>query len=262
MLALLAAAAVTIRPDRPQLTRAQAAAMTPAALAESLLAPGHPPIEQVVPLPDGMVPPPPPDSPITLWVRLVTPADDDGAGLCTRRSFAVLLRRPEPEGPGDHVAASTSVHFNDLDGHRPCPAGLDAYDPADPAALPAQLAAARRLAAAVRAARHDRLPFPVTVDDQLGRDLVRYRHDHPEQRGPGDPPIRVVTDGRAALAALPLDRVRIGTADLFTPAELARPDGGRREVDTFWIDDWTVQLARNGDRIVASRLRRAAPPPF
>lgn len=60
LLALLAAGSeVTLRPDRPALTRAEAAAMPPAALADALLAPGHPPINERVMLPEGVLPPAP-----------------------------------------------------------------------------------------------------------------------------------------------------------------------------------------------------------
>ncbi len=91
LLALLLAAdtRVALRTDRPDLTRQEAAAMTPAALADALLAPGHPPIVERVMLPEG-VPPPPGPHPSPLDVRLVAAATlDTASGFCVKRSWRV-----------------------------------------------------------------------------------------------------------------------------------------------------------------------------
>ena len=119
----------------------------------------------------------------------------------------------------------------------------------------------------VEAASHHaaRTRFPVAIDDQMGRELEALRREHPDPR---DVALPILTDGRAALADLALDRAsyvghQLYDADLLTAAERTGRDGRARETwQLFLAGEMTVHVALEGDRIVAMRLRRAIPPPF
>lgn len=267
MLALLALLAadpqVALRPDRPRLTPTEAAAMTPAALADALLASGHPPIVERVLLPEGVPPPPPGPHPSPLDVRLVGPALLDAAsGFCVKRSWRV---GPERGGETQVVeAAPTLYRLPHKTGG--CEAPRSSFFTVAPADRPRAFAIVRLIAGAVRQAATVR--FPVSIDDQQGRDMARYC------AGGGkfcDLPIEIISNGRRALAGLPIEaifavgRSNLGDADLFSSAELTAPDGHRYENWKLFVSGdgtYTVNAAMDGDRILAIKMRRAIPPPF
>lgn len=263
LLALLLAAdgPVALRPDRPTLTQPQAAAMSPAALADALLAPGHPPITERVMLPGTFVPPPPPPFRAPLDVRLIAAATFDApSGFCLKRSWRVS---GTPEGRPTALAPEPTLYRLP-----PATGGCEAEHRSFFGVAAADRPRAFTVVHLLAALAHNpgRVDFPVGIDDQEGRAMAAYCHGRPAFC---NFPVTVITSGRRALADLPVQAIAyvcrhsLLGADLLSPADLTGPDGQPRESwQVFVGGEYTVQLALDGDRIVAMKLRRSIPPPF
>lgn len=130
------------------------------------------------------------------------------------------------------------------------------------------LEAVRLLASARRAARQGtRLPFPVSIEDKEGPEMLAYERQHLQE--PRIAGLRVMTDANKALASLPVDAVTFAGAsstagsDPLHASDLVdakRPS--LRGMTIFLGGDWVVGLVIAEGRIVRMRLLRQLPPPF
>ncbi|WP_162875395.1 hypothetical protein [Sphingomonas crusticola] len=273
----LSIAALALRPDAPALTPDQARMMAAPALADALLATGHPSAVEALVGTEGMVPPPPPGpteiTPITLYLKA---APSRQKGFCERIVAQIALqpaqrlggRRLAPALP-DRLATSIAYRWIGNDrGKTACEAPRWNFFAPDPAETASVLKAVRLLARAQQEAKAGKsLPFPISVDDQYGPQMLEFERSHPALLPlPG---LKIITDGQQALADLPMEAIRYaGPADrafpmLLKPAELAPRRGIAVEAMTLFLADrWTASMVLGGRRIVLLRLRRAIPAPF
>ena len=278
MLLLMTLAAIALRQDGPALTPAQGRALRPSALADALLAPGHPPVVEVVVGPEGQMPPPPGMASGTP-IRLFSAAGPSShAGFCEKTvanvSLAAVMPQDRDRLPARPEALSITrlYRWEGKPGRRStCEGRHYAFFSPDPDKVERLLAVVRLLAEAQRSARAGRaLRFAVSVTDEkalANRDFAG-RNTDPTTQPTGDD-MTPITDGRAALTMVPLPYISwIGAGKSAGGNPLTRADlvgaGGRRleAVGLFAGGDWTVGIALDGDRIVAIRMRRAIPAPF
>lgn len=263
---LLALAAATwpvrLRADLPPLDDARARAMSPATLGDTLLAAGHPPVVAATVGPEGMVVPPPPG---TVAVRLVLRAEPaERPDFCRRTVVTVTIARPAAT-----LETRTDYRWIGAAGRAQAPDAPDLeFLAPEPDECDTALDTVELLARLNRQARAGCAPsFPVSIDDQLGREMTAFARAHP--RLPHDPDLGIITDPRAALAQLSPDQVTwAGPAhhalpDLLTPADKGQV--ARRRLDARIIHvhgEWTATLLLDGDRVVRMRLLHAVAPPF
>ncbi|HEV2530297.1 hypothetical protein [Phenylobacterium sp.] len=274
LLVALAVAAIQLRPDPPPLSLAQARGLTPAGLADLLLAPGHPRVVEALVGQDGMQPPPPPgQGAVTLYTEA---RPSDRPGFCERIVAYVQLKATATTAGGGasdftpaNIAWRAAYRWA---GAKPTAQACDAprsdfFSP-EPAEPDRALATVRLLASAqARSERPGALPFEVSVDDREAPQMQTFARAHPEV--PSRYTMKTITDGKAALRGLPLGQVRgvfrpeQGRRDLLTPSDLADIERGRLAAQSLFVSsDWTATLLLDGDRIVRIRLRREIPPPF
>lgn len=223
-------------------SEAQAKAMTPAALADLMLAPGHPPVDAAEVGPTGMVPPPPPGSPPQFDLRLFTrPRPAAEPGYCTRQRIAMTVLNP---GASATVAIKGVERLLRLG--RPCADGRAPYGTfadADTVAIVRDLEKDRRTRGKA---------LPVAYVDRLPAGFAAPRY----------------ASGIAALAAVDLRQI-----DWAGPARRAGslPDAVTRDLAAlpesataiaFYAGSWTGVVVRENGRITRVWLDRAIPAPF
>jgi hypothetical protein len=214
----------------------QAKAMTPQALANALLAPGHPPVDvaDVAPL---TMDAPPPGAPPQFRVVLRTRPEPAEAGFCRRMVIDLIVLNPG--------AAATSQIARTREGHRlgtPCVGGKAAYgDYRDSTAREAI-----RTLDALRQRR--RISVPVTFRDDMPADFRIERY----------------TDGVTALRAVPLDAVSwAGPASSGSFSDMVGPKRGSGTQIGFYAGGlWGGVVTIENARITHVALRRRIPPPF
>jgi len=262
---------VALRGDAVPMTVARAKALTPQALGDALLAPGHPPVVLAHVGPRGLAPPPPPGAPVATPIRLVLRGIPSAQpGFCQQTVASIDLKPVGRLADGSLPAAAadtlaTHVQYRwrgDVD----CAAPADAFFvPRDGEAM-RDFAIVRLLAKAQQAARRGGRPgFPVSVTDKMGPELIAYQRSNPTQ-----PPVAgltVVTDARKALAMLPIEEIGfVGRSTTAFPDSLRPSDtdaATRADATTIFMGGvWTVGLVLERGRIVRMRLRREIPPPF
>ncbi len=223
-------------------SEARAKAMTPAALADLMLAPGHPPIDAVEVGPPGMVPPPPPGSPPQFDVRLFTrPRPAAEPGYCTRQRIAATVLNPGSDATVAIERTETLLRLG-----RPCVGGRASYGTfadTDAIAIVRDLDKGRRT--------RGKEP-PVTYVDRLPADFSAPRY----------------ASGAAALAAVDLGQIhwagparRAGSLSDAVRRDLAALPK-RAMAIAFYAGFWTGVVARENGRITRVWLDRAIPPPF
>ena len=266
---------IAVRSDGPAIALSEAERMTPAALADVLLASGHPPIVEADVGPEGMMPPAPPGVPVVNAIRLYTAATPaDHPGFCEKTridvSLAPRMRRGDavPAAPADAVTTTKLYRWA-----RPAKDGTGCEAPAwsffrrDDVLGDRSFSVVRRFAT-LRPARLRKLR--ITIDDRLTRNLADMVKAYP-QDFPGISKDRLtpITDGRVALARFPISSIRYVAPynaswpnDLLDKADLR--DAAGREFDAVMVGtggEWHAGIVFDGDQIVTIRFVRAIPPP-
>ena len=266
---------IRLRQDGPSIATGEAKALTPQALGDALLAPGHPPVTEAVVGPQGMEPPAPPDSPVQVKLYL-EPISSAQPGFCQRTIATVYLDPPggmkDAQSPSDRPGSlATEIAYRWRDETRKalvCSAPKFAFFIPRPGEQQQALEAVRLLASARRAARQGtRLSFPVSIKDREGPEMLAYERQHPHEPRIAD--LQVMTDAKKALASLPIDAVTFaGPSSTASPDVLHASDlaGAKRSslrgMTIFLGGDWAVGLVIVEGRIVRMRLLRQIPPPF
>jgi hypothetical protein len=271
------ATTLQLRPDGPSLSTEEAKALTPQALGDALLAPGHLPVLEVVVGPQGMEPPPPPGGAVPTRVKLyLQPLLSEQSGFCQRTVATTYLQPVSwPKNPsassGRPINLATDVAYRwigEARGAWACNGPKYAFFIPSIEEKQRALEAVRLLAMASQAAKKGgRLGFPVSVQDKEGSEMLAYQRDHPEQ-----PPIsdfQILTNAKKALASLPIGEVTfVGPSETAFSNVLLASDfttfrnRSARGITVFLGGDWTVGIVIVDGRIVRMRLQRAIPPPF
>lgn len=216
-------------------SEAQARAMTPAQLADRILAAGHPRIDVAEVGPHGLEPPPPPGSPPQFGVTLVTqPVAAAQPGYCTRQRIEATV-----VDPGAHATIRLGPVTTLYRLGRPCVGGKTQFGRFEDAAAMATIRNVDR-------ARHG--PLLVDYIDRLP---------------PRDPRPRYV-DGMAALRAVDLGTISwAGAPDhAGSMTDLRRKVPAGADAVAFYAGDWSGMVQRAGNRIVHVWLKREYPAPF
>lgn len=266
-----------IRGDAVPIDPARAKAMTPDELGAAILAPGHPPVDEAVVGPLEMQPPAPPTMPIATPITLfLHPVANDPAGFCRRTEVQLNLklagRTPDggvlPTLPESLTTRQAFRWVGDSGSEAAC--AVPRYEWFIPrAGEEAQALSLVRLVASLQhqAATGARLRFQLKVADKMGREMAASERKRPGQHW-NTPPI-VFSDGRAALAALPLGKIGyVGPSSGICcdplPFKWSATMGGRSlTASTLELDlVWRVTLQFDGSRLVRVGVVRAAPLPF
>ncbi len=217
--------------------QARAMAALPQSLADELLAPGHPPVDDAqVDRWTGM-PPPPPGSPPQFRVQLQTRPEPAEPGFCKRTAIDLIVLNPGP--------AATSRIANTRVLYRlgaPCAVGRNAYgDYSDTIARDAI-----RALAALQKRR--RINVAVMFEDRIPESVDSDRYP----------------DGVAALRAVPLREVSwAGPASRahFSDAMTAAADDSI-QIGFYAGGSWSGVVTIRDSRIIRVALSRSIPPPF
>ncbi|MEO8375236.1 MAG: hypothetical protein ABI471_08420 [Sphingomonas bacterium] len=269
------ATTIRLRQDGPSIAPEDAKGLTPQALGDVLLAPGHPPVTEVAVGAQGMDPPTPPDSPVRVKLYL-EPASSEQTGFCQRIIATVYLDPAgsskdagSAKGRPNNLSTETAYRWSDETRKASaCSAPKFAFFIPRPGEQQQALEAVRLLASARRAARQGtRLSFPVSIEDKEGPEMLAYQRRYPQR--PRIAGLRIMRDAKKALASLPVDAVTFAGpsstagSDLLHASDLVdakRPS--LRGMTIFLGGDWVVGLAIAERRIFRMRLLRQIPPPF
>ncbi len=271
------AAAIRIRQNGPSVTPEMAKILSPQALGDLLLGPGHTPVTEVVVGPEGMEPPLPPGKPVATRVKLyLQPSESKRSGFCQRTVATIYLKpvdrlqdgRLPGSGPN---SLSTEVAYRwvgEVSDASACEAPKHQFFIPQPGQVQHALDVVRLLALASQAAKKSRpLPFLFSVEDKLGPKMLAYQHEHPGL--PPLPAMKIFTDPRKALASLPISQVTFAgpasTAypNIILPSDLNDEKRGPLQAMTIFLGgDWVVGLVLSHGRIVRMRMLRQVPAPF
>jgi len=263
-----------LRQDGPSLSPKEAKALTPQALGDALLEPGHLPVLEVVVGPQGMEPPPPPGGAVPTQIKLyLQPALSGESGFCQRTVATTYLqpvsRSKNPSGRPISLATEVAYQWiGEARGALACSGSKYAFFIPSLEGRQRALEAVRLLAMASQTAeRGGRVRFPLSLEDKEGPEMLAYQRDHPEQSP--IPDWQIITDANKALATLPIGEVRFaGPSETAFSNVLHVSDFATiknhlaRGVTVFLGDDWTAGIVIVDGRIVKMRLQRAIPPPF
>jgi len=278
-LVLVLAATIALRTDPPSITFAEARAMTPAQLADAVLAPGHPVVVAAEVGRHAPMPPPPPGASYQMPVTLVMAGDvSTAAGFCERSVAHVLLAPSIFRGIAAPLSPPLSLTIErtyswraDARDRGECATVRKPYFSVSETDASPSFALIRQLATLqARARSHRSLPVRISIDDQSARmaqDFARINTD-PDLR-PSKEEMTVITSGRVALAKLPLDAIAyihpnsLSYQGLVEPAERRDSRGTPRALATLLAGgEWTVDMALENGRIVVMRIMRRVPAPF
>lgn len=256
----------------------QAKRLSPRALGEVLLSGSDLPVVEATVGPQGLEPPPPPGPPSPMRVKLYfRPTPSAEPGFCQQLVATTFLKpfTSPVNGTASSWRAeglSTELAYRWADGDTPtansCSAPRTDFFTPEPRDTRQILQVIRLLAWASTAAKARRpLPFPLTIEDRLGPEMLDYLQKHPELSP--IPDMKVITDAREALAALPINAVTFaGPASRSYPniikeSDLHTPGNHLTQAVTIFLGgEWTVGLVLDQARITRMRLLRATPAPF
>lgn len=220
-------------------SKEQANAMTPQALADVLLAPGHPPVDTARVLEaDYGAPPAAPGAPPRFEVQFATvpvPAPDEPA-FCKHEVAKVVVTAP---GLAAKVAlAWTTTRYRM---QTPCVGGSARYGGF-------KNAATRRIIERLSVAAKGSPAFPILYTDEIQPSPEFPRYASPTE----------------ALKAIPFEEVlNAHAASGWGRETLERRFGVRGDMIEFTAGGiWEGTVAHEGDRITHVILRRRHPPPF
>ncbi len=271
------AAAIRIRQDGPSVTPEMAKTLSPQALGDLLLAPGHTPVTEKVVGPVGMEPPAPPGVRVSTRVKLyLRPSESKQPGFC-QRTVAIIYLKPADRLQDGRLAESGPNSLSKEVAYRWVGEGSDASAceaPKHQFFIPQSgqvqhaLDVVRLLALASQAAKKSRpLPFLLSVEDKLGPVMLAFQHEHPKL--PPLPAMKIITDPRKALASLPISQVTFAgpastaSPNIILPSDLNDQKRGPLQAMTIFLGgDWVVGLVLSHSRIVRMRMLRHIPAPF
>jgi hypothetical protein len=266
------AALATLRPDAPPLDLNVARAMTPIALGDALLAPGHRPIVEVVVHPAGMEAP---ASWVTKVELLAQSQMSPESGFCSTTLYTVTFGPPassnwratstNPVRPAG-LEAQTLYRLRNVTppaGSNGCNGPMHDYFHVDPSLNGREFELVRLLAQAQKAAKSgDALPFDLSFQDKMADDFESLARSHPDI----DTRRRFarILNGRGALSAIPLEEIAYIAFDpVITPS---RPSGDcSQRVCTAELvvgEDWRAEVTFTAHQIVRLHITRAIPAPF
>lgn len=217
----------------------QAKSMTPQALADVLLEPGHPPVDSARVLEaDYGAPPVSPDAAPRFEVEFATvpvPAPDEPA-FCRRDVAKVVVTAPGPAATATLAWTTTRYRME-----TPCVGGSARYGGYKDAGT-------RRTMERLSIASKGRPAFPILYTDE-----IQPSPEFPRYASPAE-----------ALRAIPFEEVlNAHGASGWGRDTLERRFGARGEMIEFTVGGiWEGTVAHVGDRITHVILRRRHPPPF
>ncbi|MES3099971.1 hypothetical protein [Sphingomonas faeni] len=275
VLAMLAAT-IEVRRDGPPLTLEQARAMTPAALGDALLTSPHPPIVEAVVGPEGMVPPPPPDTPEATEIKLfaaAVPASQPGFCEKVRATItlAPVMRREGTLPPARAQAVSSTPLYRWAEpsaGPARCEAKRYAFFALDPGLGDRAFTVIRLLGTLKNA--YDR-KVQISIDDRGAREMRDYAKGHrDEMKDMPKDAITPIVSGRSAISKFPISSITAirRYVDAWDRNPLTRTDlkavkdHGWEAYQIFAGGEWDTGVIVDGDRIVTVRFVKAVPPPF
>ncbi|MCD2325309.1 hypothetical protein LQ953_14900 [Sphingomonas sp. IC-56] len=104
-------------------------------------------------------------------------------------------------------------------------------------------------------------PFPVSLEDRMGAEVLAFQRTHPEMLSPKTK-IEIITDEKRALASLPLDEISfVGAASTADPNIVHSVDP-QQAITVFVGGVWVVGLELQRGRLNQMRLLRQIPAPF
>jgi len=273
------AAVIALRQDAPALDVNAARAMTPAALADVLLAPGHPTIVGAVVHPAHMEAP-------ALWVTkvelLAAPELRSKPGLCAATLYTVAFEDPGPASskfdgrtpiPVRPASLATEMLFRlpsltPLTGSQDCNAPMEDFFHLNPSMQGREFELLRLLASARQVAKAgDALPFDLSFKDKMADDFERFASSEP----PKDGRVKFVRipNARAALSEMPLEDISYIGVDSASGDPATGPPSPlgdcKQRVCTAEIlaaECWRARVAFTAHRIVSLYIERAIPAPF
>lgn len=266
-----------LRENGPAITPEQAVALSAAALADALLAPGHPPVTEITVGPEGMEPPTPPGVPHSTRIKLyLEPMRSGKTGFC-ERGIATVYLVPVNRSKDGHLPASPAARISIQTAYRwvgppqngvTCTASKYQFFTLKPDAEDQALEAVHLLGLASQDAKLGRrIFFPVSVEDREGPSMLAFERRHPEI--PRDPELKIITNAKKALASLPVDAVSFcglaSTAypDVLRPVDRKIKMGTEQRAMTIFLGgDWAVGLIISGGQIKLMRIVRELPAPF
>lgn len=273
---LLMIATVDVRQNGPAITLEQAKTMTPAELGDALLAPNHPPIVEASVGPIGMMPPPPPESPIQSEIRLYTAAQPSSEkGFCEKIQATILLNpvtRINGTLPPAQAAQVTKTKLYRWAANgttsTSCEGKHYEFFEAQPDNAQRSFEVIRLLVALQQ--KHGS-GATLSIDDEYARSNRAYLSRRPSDRAnfPKEATTSIM-NGRAALAQFPITSIsRIDTyseswpSDLLNRRDLTEVNGTKPEaVRLFAGGLWSAGMVLSSDKILIARFVREIPPPF
>ena len=270
-----AGGSVALRTDGPSVDPKAAEQLSPEAVGNLLLAPGHPPVTDVRIGPEFMVPYPPGVKIPTRFELHLKPFKSREPGFC-ERTIAIVHLASVDQLPDRSVPSSRPDTIETRTGYQWAGRAKESVkgcgEPKRPFLVPKpeERADALRLirilaSAQARARRVKRQPYLMSVEDSVGPGMREYQREHPEDE---QFDWEVFTDPHKALLAVPLDAVSYaGPSSAFSPNILTEDDRGRMSLDmrtasVFAGGEWTIGMILRGDEIILMRMQRAIPPPF
>jgi hypothetical protein len=256
---------------------AQARGMTAGQLGDRLLPAGHAPIVEAMVHPRGMEAP-------TTWVTsvdLTTRAySGDPPGFCAAKLYKVNFVPAATPAPGARTPARpASIETTTLykfTGAQPargqtCQDERSPFFPVSETDGVRRVTLVRLLAQAQAAATRGDIDFDLSFEDRMADDFDRQPHDGDHMAGglPYPFPGRL-RDGRAALAAFPLDQIVKVSPDPWPDGANAASKsalktlGAQASLAQFTTadGDWLVDLVMFKGRIHTLHVVRRIPPPF
>ncbi|WP_137897226.1 hypothetical protein [Sphingomonas sp. 2SG] len=273
---LLMIATVDVRQNGPAITLEQAKTMTPAELGDALLAPNHPPIVEASVGPIGIMPPPPPESPIVSEIRLYTAArPSDEADFCEKTRVTVKLSPVTRMNGTLPPARAAEVYTKELYRWAIKDAAASRCDGKSYDFFEAEADTARRsfkvirLLAALQQKRG--IGAKLSIDDEYARSNRAYVSRRPSDRGKFPKASTTqITNGRTALAQFPITSISSINAyseswpsDLLRQKDIRNVDGTKLEAISLFAGGlWSAGIVLSSNKITVARFVREIPPPF
>lgn len=267
---LEASYAVQLRGDAPSVSPDQAEAMTPQKLGDLLLGREHPPALEARIGPEGMEAPPAPGRPISTRVKLyLEPRPSAMKGFCERTVATIYLEAVDRLSDGSIPASrpktlSTEQAYQWVGAERSasrCKQSKNRYFIPRPGDDQRALEVVSLLASSSEAASQGkRPPFPVSLEDRMGPEMLAFQRTHPKVLPPNTK-IEIITDEKRALASLPLDEISfVGAASTAYPNIVQSVDP-QQAITVFLGGVWVVGLELKRGRLNQMRLLRQIPAP-
>jgi hypothetical protein len=271
---IMMAATIEIRRDGPALTVAQAQALTPEALADVLLVPGHPPVDEAIIGREGMYPPPPPGTLEATEVRFfTTPVPSSKSGFCERTealvTLAPVMRQNRELPPAGAMTVSLTPMYRWADkakGALSCKAPRGDFFKLDPKLGDRTFTVIRALQALKSGSAKN---VQISIDDRGAREMRDFVKRNSYLPSLSKSTITPITSAREALRMFPITRVasirlyvRVWDNGPLHEDDLkARSNHPIDAVQLIAGEQWNTGVVLQGGQIVTVRFVKAIPPP-